>query len=471
LIPHVSRRAAQALSVVVALMLAAPSVVVADDMAPDGDGPTVANFSGLNFGNVCVGQTYQRDVPIYIQRSWPTPTDQSRTFNGGSPGVTFSFASPATNHANLGAALTDTSVVLPADWRDQTVWTNLEIYSGDSATVRVTLNPTVSGSGTVNLTATGPGGNTGTSTVTRTIQDLKVDWTVTTVGCDSTAPTVTVTFPSPDGDNSWFKTSPVVGSVSASDPSNVTAISCSGATVGTVSGLGTGSASGSLTVSSQGTSNVSCTATDGLGNSGAAAGSSNTATIQLDSVAPTLSPTVSPNPVLLNGSATASPGAGDVTSGVATSSCGAVDTSTVGAKTVSCTATDNAGNVNTANASYSVVYGFTGFFSPVDNGGVLNKAKAGQAIPLKWRLTDANGDPVLSLASVTATVTSLTCSLSTTADAVEEYATGSSGLQNLGDGYYQFNWATPKTYANSCKTLSLNLGDGVPHTALFQFTK
>jgi hypothetical protein len=40
---------------------------------------------------------------------------------------------------------------------------------------------------------------------------------------------------------------------------------------------------------------------------------------------------------------------------------------------------------------------------------------------------------------VTLTVASLSCSFTTTPDAIEEYAPGSSGLQNLGDGYYQFN--------------------------------
>jgi hypothetical protein len=65
----------------------------------------------------------------------------------------------------------------------------------------------------------------------------------------------------------------------------------------------------------------------------------------------------------------------------------------------------------------------------------------------------------------------LSCSTGSGSDAVEEYASGSSGLQNLGDGYYQYNWKTPKTYANSCKTLRLDLGEGIYHTAAFQFTR
>ena len=114
---------------------------------------------------------------------------------------------------------------------------------------------------------------------------------------------------------------------------------------------------------------------------------------------------------------------------------------------------------------------FTGFASPVNDAPTLNLARAGQIIPLKWHLADAFGHPITDLANVIVTVTSLDCTAGTTADAIEEYAAGASGLQNLGDGFYQYNWATPKGYARSCRTMSLDLGDGVAHTALFQFTK
>ncbi len=126
---------------------------------------------------------------------------------------------------------------------------------------------------------------------------------------------------------------------------------------------------------------------------------------------------------------------------------------------------------STASASYSVVYdGFDSFSAPI-NSDALNVAKAGQTIPLKWRLTDASGNPVTNLASATVTVQSLSCSLAASNSRVKEYASGSSGLQNLGNGYYQYNWKTPKSYVNSCKTMHLDLGEGITHTALFKFTK
>jgi hypothetical protein len=148
-----------------------------------------------------------------------------------------------------------------------------------------------------------------------------------------------------------------------------------------------------------------------------------------------------------------------------------VDTATVGGKTFTVDAADLAGNTSSLTHNYGVAYLFTGFFTPVDNLPIRNTAKAGQAIPLKWRVTDANGAPVTTLTNVSVTASSLVCAIGPTPDAVEEYASGSSGLQNLGDGYYQFNWKTPKSYGGSCKTVKVNVGDNVVHTAEFSFTR
>lgn len=120
-------------------------------------------------------------------------------------------------------------------------------------------------------------------------------------------------------------------------------------------------------------------------------------------------------------------------------------------------------------------YQTAGFTAPVDQGDVINTAKAGQMIPLKWRLLDANGDPVTNLdpASVTLTVTAFTCQTGLPTDAIETYTSGTTSLQNLGNGYYQLNWKTLSSYANSCRQITLKLGawtgDGL--TALFQFKK
>jgi hypothetical protein len=145
----------------------------------------------------------------------------------------------------------------------------------------------------------------------------------------------------------------------------------------------------------------------------------------------------------------------------------------VGSFTATCSgALDNAGNPgNTAVVHYNVTFLFTGFTSPVDNAPIMNIARAGQIIPLKWRITDANGNPITQLTDVAVSATSLSCDAGTTEDLIEEYTGGNLGLQNLGNGYYQWNWKTPTSYTNSCKTLSLDLGEGGEHTALFQFKR
>jgi len=69
-------------------------------------------------------------------------------------------------------------------------------------------------------------------------------------------------------------------------------------------------------------------------------------------------------------------------------------------------------------------------------------------------------------------VDDLTRSLGSTADQIIEQPAGGSGLQSLGNGYYQYNWKSPAPYAKSCKTLKLDLGEGTgARVANFAFTK
>jgi Tol biopolymer transport system component len=160
----------------------------------------------------------------------------------------------------------------------------------------------------------------------------------------------------------------------------------------------------------------------------------------------------------------------DGTSGpLAQTATASVGTSSPGAHTIVLAGSDIAGRTSTAICGYIVAYRFSGFQTPIDEGQV-NVAKAGQTIPLKWRALDASGDPVTTIDTVMVTVTGQSCELGLTEDLIEETSTGS-GLENLGDGYYHYNWKTPTSYARSCKTMRLDLGDGVMHTAEFRFTR
>lgn len=213
---------------------------------------------------------------------------------------------------------------------------------------------------------------------------------------------------------------------------------------------------------------LSATCKDLSGNTGTASYG-----VKVDKTKPTLSPVVSPNPVLLNGSATVSAGAADVPSGLASSSCGVLVTSSVGAKSVTCSATDNAGNSNSATASYTVltvIYNWSGFFQPVDNLPTLNSVKAGSAIPVKFSLAGNQG---LSIFAAGYPVSAVTSCGSTPTDSIETTATaGSSSLSyDATTDQYNYVWKTEKAWANTCRTLNVKFIDGTTHQANFKFTK
>ena len=138
--------------------------------------------------------------------------------------------------------------------------------------------------------------------------------------------------------------------------------------------------------------------------------------------------------------------------------------STFGSNEVCVRATDVWGSVSASTCFTFIVdykYKFSGFFQPVDMN-TVNIAKAGQSIPVKWRLTDANGVAISDPASFVGLYSyNVSCAdlNSMIPDAIETYS-GSSGLQYLGDGYWQFNWKTPKTYAGACRTMYVKFNDG-----------
>jgi hypothetical protein len=111
-------------------------------------------------------------------------------------------------------------------------------------------------------------------------------------------------------------------------------------------------------------------------------------------------------------------------------------------------------------------YLFDGFRTPIDNSTlttkVWNTVNAGQAIPAKWRLTLA-AIPV-STPSSFVDLMSFEVSCSTGAGdietAVEEVASGASGLLYHGDGNWQYNWKTPKNYAKKCRAMYVLFNDG-----------
>lgn len=90
--------------------------------------------------------------------------------------------------------------------------------------------------------------------------------------------------------------------------------------------------------------------------------------------------------------------------------------------------------------------------------------RAGQTVPVTWRLTDGSGAPVTSAAGLA--LASARCGGGAAAPAA---AAGASGWQTDGAGDWQVNWKTERTWAGSCRVLTLTLPDGSTSSARFSF--
>ena len=137
-------------------------------------------------------------------------------------------------------------------------------------------------------------------------------------------------------------------------------------------------------------------------------------------------------------------------------------------------------------------YNFVGFAPPVasqppNQALVLNVAKAGSTVPLKWQLfypntpasqalgfsggpvTNLNFSPNGYLGIQTTTFGCPSASSSVVDNTLPPDFQSNTGLINDGNGAYHINWTTTKGMANSCVTLTLSTGDGQSHIANFQF--
>jgi hypothetical protein len=199
--------------------------------------------------------------------------------------------------------------------------------------------------------------------------------------------TIVLSPAAPDGSNGWY-VSPIGVSISATDAdSTVAQTRCD------LDPATTPAAFGSLpdvsctlsSVTADGEHALYAASVDTEGNQESPVVS---ATAKIDRTDPELDPSLSSTTIVLHqAGVTASPNATDETSRIASASCGPVDTSTPGDHTVTCTATDKAGNSATETINYVVEYRILGFFSPVPS----SKWKLGQTVPIKVALGDAAG--------------------------------------------------------------------------------
>jgi hypothetical protein len=157
--------------------------------------------------------------------------------------------------------------------------------------------------------------------------------------------------------------------------------------------------------------------------------------------------------------------------GAATTSCVPASGSTfpVGATTVTCTATDAAGNSATCTFTVTVLYNFTGFFSPVSNPPALNTVNAGRAIPVKFSLSGNKGLTILATGYPASGV--INCDANAPPNEVIETVTaGNSSLNyDASSDQYIYVWKTEGAWAGTCRQLVVKLNDGSTHVANFRF--
>jgi YVTN family beta-propeller protein len=247
-----------------------------------------------------------------------------------------------------------------------------------------------------------------------------------TIVINLSAPIITPQITGTMGSNGWY-----VGNVSLSwsvvDPETpVTSTTGCGNVVRTVNTTGT---------------SYTCEATSDGGTN------SVTVTIKLDKNKPILAPTVNDaRPLLNNPNVVASANATDAVSGIASASCGVADTSTIGLKTITCTATDAAGNVGTNTTAFRVVYGFVGFTGVTAS---WNSAVLDQPIEVQYQLVDFFGAGVAGVAAPSRTPVVVACPAGPGAATVP--SGNPVGFADLGGGNYRIVWqgdAAPGCFRN-----------------------
>ena len=119
-------------------------------------------------------------------------------------------------------------------------------------------------------------------------------------------------------------------------------------------------------------------------------------------------------------------------------------------------------------------YSFAGFFEPVKNPGpgpryVFNSVRAGSAVPLKFSLAGDQGLDIFAAGFPTSQPVSCAL-LKSSSGTMRAVTAGSSSLSyDPITDQYTYVWKTDKKWAGKCRVLTVQLDDGTPHLAYFQF--
>lgn len=134
-------------------------------------------------------------------------------------------------------------------------------------------------------------------------------------------------------------------------------------------------------------------------------------------------------------------------------------------------AADQAGNdaylaAPRVTASVAVIWPFTGFMKPIANPPTLNSVKAGGNASVKFSLGSNRGLSILAAGSPTSIA--ISCASPNPVTGTATTTTGTLTYDSVA-GSYVYGWKTDKTYAGTCRRLTVLLADGTTHTAMFTF--
>lgn len=290
---------------------------------------------------------------------------------------------------------------------------------------------------TVTCQATDAAGNTGTATFTIEVQDqtepivtVPADITAEATGADGAAVT-------------W------IGVTATDDVDGPLTATCT-AESGAVFPLGI--------------TTVTCSAEDNAGNV-----ADNAFTVKVkDTLAPSL--TLSENKIATATSANGAvvtfnaPTATDIVDGAVPAACDKASGSTfpLGSTTVTCTATDAAGNTGSQTFTVTVTVAWSGVLQPVNADG-SSTFKLGSTVPVKFSLTGASAG----IGNLSARLYLQRLGAGATGGVLEAISTSNATTGNLfrhdGTSQYIFNLAT-KTLSAGMYQLRIDLGDGVLRT-------
>jgi hypothetical protein len=439
---RIRTKLAYAFSLAVVLSLFVASLALADVILEDGDQAYPYSDTILDIGEICSGSLNNYDIPVAIKRAgnygannvFKTDTYVSISVQSISlpPGKSSQLSTSMESGANQ---------ILLLGWN--TAAQNTVSAAVISNVIFVAGMPE-SYSATITYRGIGLSSRDGSS-LTR---DDSMAVTATVVDC--TPPAITPKVSGSLGSDGWY----------------ISAVEVSWTVVDNESAISSSSGCDPTTISSDtaGTTLI-CTATSAGGTA------SQSVTIKRDATAPTATfdgepfggeyyfGFVPPEPTCTASDEMSGP-ASCIVSGYGTS---------VGSHTLTATATDMAGNVGIATATYIVKpYELYGFFAPVDMGGVFNVVKGGSTVPMKFEVF-AGPLELTDVAFVDSfAALQISCDTSASIDDIELTTTGGTSLRyDFDDGQFINNWQTPKK-PGTCYQVTLTTIDGSTLEALFK---